>query len=104
MGQPVTVVRKESSNAGVVRFEINRSITGMSHEHYAGIPGPEFVRPCDELAKGIFAHDGVKSLHINSNVITVTVEEGFDSSPLLETIENMFIYYRPGVEVAAVEG
>ena len=104
MGQPVTVVKKPSSNPGVVRFEINRSITGMGHEHYLHAPGPEFDRPCDELARRLLAHQGVESVHMNSNVITVNMSFGADDSALGETIEQLFIYYRPGVEVPSFEG
>ena len=103
MGQPVTVVKKPSSNLGVVRFEINRSITGMGHERYAGAPGPELDRPCDELARRLFAHAGVKSVHINSNVITVDMAAGADEDALVDTIEELFTYYRPGVEVPSFE-
>jgi hypothetical protein len=104
MGQPVTVVQKPSSNAGVVRFEINRSITGMGHERYIEAPSPENDRPCDELARRLFGHEGVEAVHINSNVITVNMSYGADDSALVETIEQLFTYYRPGVEVPSVEG
>ncbi|MEM7094113.1 MAG: NifU N-terminal domain-containing protein [Actinomycetota bacterium] len=104
MGQPVTVVKKPSSNPGVVRFEINRSITGMGHERYFEAPGPELDRPCDELARRVFDHDGVESVHVNSNVITVNLSHGADDSALAQTIEDLFIYYRPGVEVPSFEG
>ncbi len=104
MGQPVTVVKKPSSNPGVVRFEINRSITGMSHERYAGAPGPEYDRPCDELARRLFGHHGVETVHINSNVITVNMAHGADDGALAETIEELFTFYRPGVEVPSFEG
>lgn len=103
MGQPITVVKKPSSNPGVVRFEINRSITGMGHERYAGPPGPEFDRPVDELARRLFAHPGVENVHVNSNVITVNLAFGTDESALFETIEELFIYYRPGVEVPSFD-
>lgn len=103
MGQPVTVVKKPSSNAGVVRYEINRSITGMGHERYPSAPGPERDRPCDELARRLFAHHGVENVHINSNVITVHMGFGADDSAMAETIEELFTYYRPGVEVASFE-
>ena len=103
MGQPVTVVKKPSSNPGVVRFEINRSITGMGHERYLGAPGPEMDRPCDELARRLFEHAGVESVHINSNVITVMMTFGADDSALSETIEQLFTYYRPGVEIPSFE-
>ena len=103
MGQPVTVVQKSSSNPGVVRFEINRSITGMGHERYTEAPGPELDRPCDELARRLFTHEGVNNVHINSNVITVEMAFGADGSALAETIGELFTYYRPGVEVPSFE-
>lgn len=103
MGQPVTVVQKPSSNPGVVRFEINRAITGMGHERYLAAPGQEYDRPCDEMARRLFTHEGVESVHINSNVITVSVSHGADSGRLAEEIEGLFTYYRPGVEVASFE-
>ena len=34
MGQPVAVVQKQSSRPGVVRFEANRSFTGMGHDSF----------------------------------------------------------------------
>ena len=103
MGQPVTVVKKPSSTAGVVRFEINRSITGMGHERYFAAPGEEHDRPVDELARRLFEHDGVESVHVNSNVITVNMAHGADDAALSETIEELFTYYRPGVEVPSFE-
>ncbi len=103
MGQPVTVVKKPSSNPGVVRFEINRSITGMGHERYTEAPGEVRDRPCDELARRIFAHNGVDNVHMNSNVITVKMAFGADESALQETIESLFTHYRPGVEVPSFD-
>lgn len=96
MGQPVTVVKKPSSNAGVVRYEINRSITGMGHERYGSAPGLENDRPCDELARRLFTHDGVEYVHINSNVITVNLSHGADDAALGETIEDLFRFYKDG--------
>lgn len=103
MGQPVTVVEKESARPGIVRFEINRSITGMGHERYAQAPPDVMDRPCDELARRLFAHSGVKNVHISSNVITVLMAFGSDTSALADTIRNLFIHYRPGVEIASFE-
>ena len=102
MGQPVTVIEKPASRHGMVRFEINRSLTGMEHERYrAGdeIPGD---RPPDELARRLFAHGGVDAVHINSNVITVDLEDGHSSAGMLEVIEGLFTYYREGVTPAPV--
>ncbi len=98
MGQPVTVLEKPSSRAGVVRYEINRSITGMGHERY--VKGEEVVgdRPADELARRLFARGGVDALHMNSNVITIDLD-GFETDGIAELITELFTYYRPGVPV-----
>ena len=103
MGQPVTVVQKLSSKPGVVRFEINRSITGMGHERYRSDVEVSGQRPPDQLARMLFEHGGIDGVHINSNVITLEMSRGSDAAGIKELIENMFIYYKPGVEVAAVE-
>jgi len=97
MGQPVTVVQKASSNPGVVRFEINRSITGMGHERYASADDAVTDRPPDELARRIFEFEGVEGVHINSNVITIDTR-GSDVG-MQKVIEDMFLHYRPGVRV-----
>lgn len=102
MGQPITVVEKPSSRSGVVRFEINRSITGMGHEHYGSIDDATGDRPPDRLARLLFEHGGVDGVHVNSNVITVDVAKGADTSGLLDVIESLFLYYRPGVEVQMI--
>lgn len=104
MGQPVTVVEKPSANPGVVRFEINRSITGMGHERYTSGDDALSDRPPDELARRLFAHGNVDRLHINSNVITVELLRGHTTEGIREIVEDLFTYYRPGVEVVIPEG
>lgn len=98
MGQPVTVIEKPSSRAGVVRYEINRSITGMGHERY--VKGQEVLgeRPADELARRLFERGGVDAMHVNSNVITIDLD-GFETDGIAELITELFTFYRPGVPV-----
>ena len=43
MGQPVVVTQKQSSRPGVVRYELNRTLTGTGHEVYR--PGTEISGP-----------------------------------------------------------
>jgi hypothetical protein len=93
MGQPITVVEKASSKRGVVRFEINRSLTGMGHERYTSREQAEGDRPPDELARRLFDHGGVDAVHINSNVITVDLAKGQDGSGLADTIRELFLFY-----------
>ncbi len=99
MGQQITVTRKPTSRPGVVVFELNRSLTGMSHERYQS---PDLVghRPVDELARRLFAAGGVRALHVYSNVVTVELVEGGDAQPLVDVMRDLFTYYREGVEVA----
>ena len=37
MGQPITVTRKPTTRKGTIRFEANRSLTGMGHERYSSL-------------------------------------------------------------------
>ncbi len=99
MGQPVTVIEKPSSKGGVVRFEINRTLTGMGHERYLAGQVIEGNRPPDELARRLFAHGGIEGIHINSNVITVNLEKGASTAGLAEVIGSLHTYYTPGVPV-----
>ena len=102
MGQPVTVIERPSSRPGVVRFEINRSLTGMGHEYYDGPPPPNRTRPPDELARRLFAGGRIDGMHVNSNVITLDMSKGAGTAGLREVIEDLFIHYRPGTEVPAI--
>jgi len=104
MGQPVTVIEKPSAMPGVVRYELNRSITGMGIERY---PSPDAVvdeRPPDVLARTLFDHGGVTAVTVNSNMVTVQLAPGASSRGLRELIEELFLYYREGVEVVMPEG
>ena len=100
MGQPITVREKPSSSPGVVAFEINRSLTGMGHERYYRRDDAVGIRPPDELARRLFDTGKVAGIHIYSNVITVDLAKGATSEGLLDIVENLFIYYRPGVTPA----
>jgi hypothetical protein len=103
MGQQITVVEKPSARPGVVRFETNRSITGMGHERYRSDQEVAGDRPPDELARRLFAHGGVEGVHIHSNVITLDLAKGARTEGLRELIHDLFTFYRPGV-VAGPDG
>lgn len=97
MGQPITVVEKPSPRPGVVRFETNRVLTGMSHEHYRSLEDARGNRPPDVLARRLLEHGGVDGVHIYSNVITVDLTKGYTSEGLGDLIRDLHIYYLPGV-------
>jgi hypothetical protein len=97
MGQPVTVIEKPSSRAGVVRYEINRVLTGMGHEVYTKAPTAGSQRPADELARRLFTRGGIRSVHVNGSVITIELSDN-TTQGIPEIIESLYTYYVPGVE------
>lgn len=99
MGQRVTVLEKPSSRPGIVRFEINRILTGMGHERYRAGQVVEGDRPPDVLARRLFERGGIESVHINQNMITVDMGMAADTDGITEIIEDLYTYYLPGVEV-----
>lgn len=103
MGQLVTVIEKPSSQGGIVRYEINRVLTGMGHERYLAGEEIEGDRPPDELARRLFARGGIDGLHIHSNIITVNLARGATGEGIAEIIEDLYTHYRPGVPVPSPE-
>ena len=99
MGQPVTVIEKPTPQPAVVRYEINRSITGTGHETFTEPPGAAEIRPVDELARRLLATGKVKAVHVNSNVITVQLAGDARGAGFGPLIEELFLYYREGVRV-----
>jgi hypothetical protein len=100
MGQPIAVVRKPTSKPNLLRFEINRSLTGMGHERYRA--GQEILddRPPDELARRLFEKGGVRSVHVYSNVIDVELDDPSSAAragEYEEVVRDLYIHYLPGV-------
>lgn len=99
MGEPVSVIEKASANHGVVRFETNRSFTGMGHERYNVDEEIIDNRPPDAIARLLFATGKVDKVHVYAQTITVTLHPGADSAGLKEVIEDLYIHYKPGVPI-----
>jgi hypothetical protein len=97
MGQPITVVEKPGANAGTVRFELNRSLTGMGHQRYTSRATAVGPTPGAELARRLFDRGGVDAVHIYSNVVTVTLGYGGHAEGLADLVRDLFLYYREGV-------
>ena len=102
MGQPVTFLSTNSPKPGVLRFELNRTLTGMGHERYA--VGDEILgdRPSDVLAKRIFASGHVESIHMYGSMVTVTLGST-DRGDLETVLRELYTYYVPGVEIPSDE-
>ena len=90
----------------MVRFEINRSLTGMGHERFYAdqeIPGDE---PAQELARRLFRHGGISRLHMNSNIVTVELADRSDPQAgdgIADVIASLYTYYVEGTEVPSDE-
>jgi hypothetical protein len=104
MGQPVTVIEKPSSTPGVIRYETNRTLTGMDHDIFRSADDAVGVRPIDVVARRLFERGGIKTISANSNIITVTLLDASPPAGIKEIIEDLYTYYRPGVEVVIPEG
>lgn len=98
MGQPVTFLRTSSPRPGIVRFELNRTITGMGHERYRA--GQEILgdRAVDELARRLLATGKLAAVHIHGSMVTAELAEP-DAAALEDVIADLYTYYVPGVEI-----
>jgi hypothetical protein len=72
----------------------------MGHEYYVRPPDPLADRPVDELARRIFAHGGLTSVHVNSSVITVDLAKGSSGAGLEDVIRSLFLFYPPAATAA----
>lgn len=98
MGQLVGVVEKPSATPGVVRFELNRALTGMGHERFSSEHEAIGPRPSAALARAMFATGQIDSVHVYANIITVDIRKGHDSAGLGAIVREMYRYWKPGVE------
>jgi hypothetical protein len=103
MGQLVAVTEKPSSTPGVVRFEINRTLSGQGHERFRSILDAYGNTPSDELARRLFGTGQVASVHVYANIITVDLEKGHDSAGLADLVRDLHTYWKPGVKPPSPE-
>jgi hypothetical protein len=113
MGQPITVLEKQSSRPGILRFELNRPLSGMGHERWVAGDLVEGERPVDEMARRVLAHGGVDAVHVNGSVVTVTLARGSSGAGLGDVMRGLFRFYpdtvaapasTDAVEATAAEG
>ncbi|MFT4656627.1 MAG: hypothetical protein ACJAXA_001285 [Candidatus Aldehydirespiratoraceae bacterium] len=103
MGQMVAVTEKPSSTPGVVRFELNRTLSGQGHERFRSVIDAHGATPSDQLARLLFATGKVAGVHVYSNIVTVDLEKGYDSEGLADLVRNMYQYWKAGVEPPSFE-
>jgi Scaffold protein Nfu/NifU N terminal len=99
MGQQVSVIEKPSPRPGVMRFETNRSLTGMGHERFTSMADAVGPRPAAALARQLLSTGKVDSVYIYGNIISVDVSKGFTADGLGDVVRNMYQYWKPGMEM-----
>ena len=103
MGQMVAVTEKPSSHPGVVRFELNRALTGMGHEHFTSAADAFGPRPAAELARRLFATGQVDAVHVYANIVTVELTRHGNPEPLADIVRTLYRYWQPGMRPPAFE-
>ena len=99
MGQQVAVVEKPSPRPGLLRFETNRSLTGMGHERFNSMHDAIGPRPAALLARQLLSTGKVDSVSIYGNIVSVDVAKGFTGDGLADVVRNMYQYWKPGMEM-----
>ena len=103
MGQMVAVTEKPSSHPGVVRFELNRALTGMGHEHFTSAADAFGPRPAAELARRLFDTGQVDAVHVYANIVTIEMARGGNPEPLADVVRTLYRYWQPGMRPPAFE-
>jgi hypothetical protein len=99
MGQQVSVIEKASPRAGVLRFETNRSLTGMGHERFTSVADAVGSRPAASLARQLLATGKVDSVYVYGNIVSVDVSKGSTGDGLADVVRDMYQYWKPGMEM-----
>jgi hypothetical protein len=82
----------------MVRFEANRSFTGMGHERFASPEEAAGTRPAAVVAQRLFATGQVAAVHVYANIITVDLAKGLE-----DVVRDLYQYWKPGMEPPSVE-
>ncbi len=97
VGQVINVDIVPSAGEDVRNFDMDRSLTGMGLERYWSPADATGDDPPSELARQLFAIDGVATVFVYSNVVTVTRADGFSWDEIepaaIDVIRNLFINY-----------
>ncbi len=80
-----------------MRFDLNRSLTGMGHERYASLGEARGMTPGAELARRLFAKGAVRAVHVYSNTVTVDLASGVDATTLVPVVEELYRHWQPGM-------
>lgn len=103
MGQLVGVTEKATNQPGILRFELNRTLSGQGHERFSTAREARGERPSSVLARRLIDHGGVDAVHVFSNIVTVELARGSTGEGLADIVSNLYQYWLPGVEPPSFE-
>ncbi len=81
-----------------MRFELNRSLTGMGHERYVGPETATTHKPADVLARRLFETGSVRSVHVFGNMVTVDMAPTGAQDVVVKVVEDLYQYWKPGMQ------
>jgi hypothetical protein len=102
MGQPVAVERKPGGTAAIVRFETNRSLTGMGHERFESLVQAKGTRPAAVVARRLLESGQVSWVHVYGNIVTASLAPGATQTGLDEIVRDLYQYWKPGMTPPSV--
>ena len=103
MGQLVAVEQKAGGASTIVRFETNRSLTGMGHERFTSAAEAKGPRPAAVIARRFFEAGHVSWVHVYGNCITASLEPGASQASLNEIVRDLYQYWKPGMVPPTLE-
>jgi hypothetical protein len=81
-----------------MRFELNRSLTGMGHERYTGPETATTHKPADVLARRLFETGAVRSVHVFGNMVTIDMAPAGAQDVVVKIVEDLYQYWKPGMQ------
>lgn len=103
MGQPVAVEQKTGGTSAIVRFETNRSLTGMGHERFTSVAEAKGTRPAAVVARRLLESGQVAWVHVYGNIVTAQLTPGASQSGLDAIVRDLYQYWKPGMTPPSVE-
>lgn len=103
MGQPVAVEQKAGGGTAVVRFETNRSLTGMGHERFTSVAEAKGTRPAAVVARRLLESGQVSWVHVFGNIVTAQLTSGASQSALNDIVRDLYQYWKPGMVPPSLE-
>ena len=103
MGQPVAVQQKAGGSSAIVRFETNRSLTGMGHERFTSVAEAKGTRPAAVVARRLLESAQVAWVHVYGNIVTAQLAPGASQAGLDSFVRDLYQYWKPGMAPPSVE-